>query len=178
MHHLVIVENVGGVPVCCPLAEDEDDEKLLTKADLLSWDDKLNMEEEEYERERDEKEKEKQQQQQQLSQQESDNEASENEDDEDEPDVVMYAGMFRTAMDWLQDAGEFLKEPSFDYIIQAENEAIEEEEEAAVDAEADVVSEGDNENDRDDNSEDDSSKDGEDGDDSQESDSDNSDSDD
>uniref|UniRef100_A0A7S4MTR9 Uncharacterized protein n=1 Tax=Odontella aurita TaxID=265563 RepID=A0A7S4MTR9_9STRA len=33
-----------------------------------------------------------------------------NGDENEEPDIVMYAGMFRTAMDMLQDAGEFLKD--------------------------------------------------------------------
>ena len=37
----------------------------------------------------------------------------------------MYAGMFRTAMDWLQDAGEFLKEPSFDYVCTGDGNAKE-----------------------------------------------------
>jgi hypothetical protein len=36
--------------------------------------------------------------------------------EEDEPDLLMYAGMFRTAMDWLQDAGEFMKSPTNHYI--------------------------------------------------------------
>lgn len=37
------------------------------------------------------------------------NDSSDSEGDGEEPDVVMYAGMFRTAWDMLQDAGEFLK---------------------------------------------------------------------
>ena len=32
----------------------------------------------------------------------------------------MYAGMFRTAMDWLEDAGEFLKIPNNDFVNKAE----------------------------------------------------------
>ena len=163
---------------------------LLTKTDLLSWDSKLNKEEEEHERERDEKKNEKQQQwekqQRWSSQQESDegvldNDAtSDDEDNEDEPDVVMYAGMFRTAMDWLQDGGEFLKEPSFDYIMEAQEEETEAiGDDNAIDAQdADVVLEGDNENERDDCSDDDTSKDGDDGnkEEEEESDSDDSDS--
>merc|ERR1712127_827082 len=84
---------------------------LLRKADLLSWESKLNAEGEDYERERHEKEE-------RLSFEEADGGSTEKDEDmqDEEPDVVMYAGMFRTAMDWLQDAGEFLKEPSFDYL--------------------------------------------------------------
>eukprot|EP00984_Skeletonema_dohrnii_P027287 scaffold16815_cov94-Skeletonema_dohrnii-CCMP3373.AAC.1 len=54
---------------------------------------------------------------------ESDNEESSNpdEEDEEEPDSLMYAGMFRTAMDWLQDAGEFLQAPSYDFISTEDN---------------------------------------------------------
>ena len=98
-------------------AENED---RLTRADLLSWESKLNKEEEEFEKDRTEREEQKLA----LSLKEdgkidyghnSEEEEGEN-DREEEPDVVMYAGMFRTAMDWLQDAGEFLKAPSYDYV--------------------------------------------------------------
>ena len=33
----------------------------------------------------------------------------------------MYAGMFRTAMDWCQDAGEFLQAPSYDFMNSDDN---------------------------------------------------------
>jgi len=92
----------------------------LTRADLLSWESKLNKEEEEFEKDRTEREEQKLA----LSLKKdgtidyghnSEEEEGEN-DPEEKPDVVMYAGMFRTAMDWLQDAGEFLKAPSYDYV--------------------------------------------------------------
>mmetsp|Transcript_27635 Transcript_27635/g.49782 ORF Transcript_27635/g.49782 Transcript_27635/m.49782 type:complete len:696 (+) Transcript_27635:17-2104(+) len=91
--------NVGGVP--------------LTKADLLSWETKLSKEEEEHELERTEKERPPQEYDRDGKNDESDDGSNE---DEEEPDVVMFGGMFRTSMDWLQDAGDFLKQPSFDYL--------------------------------------------------------------
>ncbi|KAL3808184.1 hypothetical protein ACHAXA_009539 [Cyclostephanos tholiformis] len=89
----------------------------LTKADLLCWEVRLNGEEEEFER-RERKEK-------GGGRGISPGQCAglDNEDDNDDvddidkgPDVAMYAGMFRTAMDWLQDAGEFLREPSYNYV--------------------------------------------------------------
>eukprot|EP00985_Skeletonema_marinoi_P027421 scaffold22454_cov146-Skeletonema_marinoi.AAC.6 len=98
---------------------DANAEDKLVKADLMSWESKLAKEEEEYERERNEKEDMK------ANEEviESDNEESSNheEEDEEEPDSLMYAGMFRTAMDWLQDAGEFLQAPSYDFISTEDN---------------------------------------------------------
>ena len=103
------------------LNEDEiaanDGEGRLTKADLLSWENKLSKEEEEFERGRTEKEQRLQSSRDEIGNDgDSNNEEEEEEKEEEEPDVVMYAGMFRTAMDWLQDAGEFLKAPTFDYV--------------------------------------------------------------
>lgn len=103
---------------------DDDDDDRLTKADLLNWEHKLNKEEEEFETERNEKEKAK------LSLKLSDDGTidygeeydNEGDDEEEEPDVVMYAGMFRTAMTWLEDAGEFRKAPTYDYINEQPTE--------------------------------------------------------
>ena len=86
------------------------------KSVLTSWEIGLNQEVEDYE---------------QL-QKEVKGEGGEEDDDEsqgssDEPDTFMYAGMFRTAMDWLEDAGEFLKPPEFDYINEQSTETAEEE---------------------------------------------------
>mmetsp|Transcript_3087 Transcript_3087/g.6786 ORF Transcript_3087/g.6786 Transcript_3087/m.6786 type:complete len:678 (-) Transcript_3087:123-2156(-) len=92
-----------------------DGDELLKKADLLRWETQLTKEEEEFEEERNEREK--------LLLSGEGQDESEKEEEEEEPDVVMYAGMFRTAMDWLQDAGDFLKEPSYDFV----NPAVEEE---------------------------------------------------
>ena len=94
----------------------------LTKADLRRWESQLNAEEEEFDLERNAREKKLNETRDQIGySNNSDSAAGIDEDegdeeDEDELDVVMYAGMFRTAMDWLQDAGEFLKEPTFEYI--------------------------------------------------------------
>ena len=94
------------------------DSDRLTKADLLCWEERLNREVEEFERlERNEKEdgggivstEE-------YAGAENDDDNDVNEDIEEGPDVTMFAGMFRTAMDWLQDAGEFLRTPSFEYV--------------------------------------------------------------
>jgi len=121
---------------------DRSDTNKLTKADLLCWEGRLNEEEEEFER-RGQKEKEdgsltmKDEAQAENESDDDDNDncddaSSQGDDDEDllDPDVPMYAGMFRTAMDWLQDAGEFLKEPSFDYIRRTRDETSEEEDDA------------------------------------------------
>ena len=127
------------------LNENEDDGEVgeggrsdpdrLTKADLLCWEGRLNVEEEEFERARKERED-----RRELSGKDSGVEADgdgddasgrgDDDDDDDEeyeegPDVPMYAGMFRTAMDWLQDAGEFLKEPSFDYVRTGDGDSKE-----------------------------------------------------
>jgi len=83
---------------------------VLTRSDLLSWETKLSKEEEDYERERNEKEE-----WIRCREEEGESAYDDEEKEGEEPDVVMYAGMFRTAMDWLQDAGEFLKEPSLEY---------------------------------------------------------------
>lgn len=109
-------------------ASGNEEEDRLTKADLLSWESKLNKEEEVYEKERNEKEQKK------LALKVSQEDGKidygkDTEDDEDDLDVVMYAGMFRTAMDWLSDAGELLKSPNYDYIIEQPNN-VEEEEDA------------------------------------------------
>lgn len=98
---------------------DASSEDRLMKADLMIWESKLAKEEEEYERERNEKEDMKAAE----KNDESDNEESSkhDEEDEEEPDSLMYAGMFRTAMDWLQDAGEFLQAPSYDFITNEDN---------------------------------------------------------
>jgi len=93
-------ENEGNV-------EKGPDDWPLTRADLLSWETKLTVEEEEHERKRKEKE------QKMRHQEEEKDGRGEDNDEEEELDVVMYGGMFRTAMDWLQDAGEFLREPSY-----------------------------------------------------------------
>ena len=111
----------------------------LTKEDLMSWESKLAKEEEEYERERNERED--------MKANESDNEESSNPDeDEEEPDSLMYAGMFRTAMDWLQDAGEFLQTPSYDFITDVDN-PDEENEVDDQDASPESIEEGTNESD-------------------------------
>jgi len=101
-------------------SSDANAEDRLTKADLMSWESKLAKEEEEYERERNEKEDVKATEEVCTS---GNDESSNHVEDEgdDEPDSLMYAGMFRTAMDWLQDAGEFLQAPSFDYINSKDN---------------------------------------------------------
>ena len=98
---------------------DANPEDKLVKADLMIWERKLATEEEDYERERNEKE----QMKANEETNESDNEESSyrEEDDEEEPDSLMYAGMFRTAMDWLQDAGEFLQAPTYDFISSEDN---------------------------------------------------------
>ena len=98
---------------------DANPEDKLVKADLMIWERKLALEEEDYERERNEKE----QMKANEETNESDNEESSHreEDDEEEPDSLMYAGMFRTAMDWLQDAGEFLQAPTYDFISSEDN---------------------------------------------------------
>jgi hypothetical protein len=77
---------------------------------LLGWETRLASEEEVYEKEK------------ALNKElESDDNIMESgnneEEEEEEPDLLMYAGMFRTAMDWLQDAGEFKKSPVDDYIV-------------------------------------------------------------
>ena len=111
----------------------------LAKEDLMSWESKLAKEEEEYERERNERED--------MKANESDNEESSNPDeDEEEPDSLMYAGMFRTAMDWLQDAGEFLQTPSYDFITDVDN-PDEENEVDDQDASPESIEEGTNESD-------------------------------
>lgn len=92
-----------------------DTQDRLTKVDLMSWESKLAKEEEAYEIERNEKEE----MMESRMANESDNDESSHQDGEEndvEPDSLMYAGMFRTAMDWLQDAGEFLQAPSYDFI--------------------------------------------------------------
>ena len=97
------------------------EEDRLTKADLLSWESKLNKEEEMYEKERNAKE----QQKLALNVSQEDGKIDydkEDDDEDDDLDVVMYAGMFRTAMDWLSDAGELLKSPNYDYIIEQPND--------------------------------------------------------
>mmetsp|Transcript_9241 Transcript_9241/g.19948 ORF Transcript_9241/g.19948 Transcript_9241/m.19948 type:complete len:679 (+) Transcript_9241:64-2100(+) len=125
---------------------EEGREDGLTRADLLSWETKLNKEEEEYEKERAEKE---QLRQERDAGDESDDGNRGEEEEEEDLDVVMYAGMFRTAMDWLQDAGEFLKEPSYDYINVEEDAA----EDAMQDEDADQedVKEDNDKNNEDDN---------------------------
>jgi hypothetical protein len=97
-----------------------DTQDRLTKADLMSWESKLAKEEEAYEIERNEKEE----MMESGRTNESDNDESSHQDDEEndvEPDSLMYAGMFRTAMDWLQDAGEFLQAPSYDFVNSDNN---------------------------------------------------------
>ncbi|KAL7486179.1 hypothetical protein ACHAW6_011771 [Cyclotella cf. meneghiniana] len=91
-------------------------EHVLSKADLLSWEAKLALEEEAFEKKRNSKDSLK-----------KDCHTSEehSSDEEEEPDLLMYAGMFRTAMDWLQDAGEFLKTPTYHYIKEVERERVE-----------------------------------------------------
>jgi len=105
------------------------DPDRLTKADLLCWEGRLNVEEEEFERARKERED-----RWALSGKDAGGDGYDasgrgdddgDEEDEEGPDVPMYAGMFRTAMDWLQDAGEFLKEPSFDYVRTGDGDAKE-----------------------------------------------------
>jgi hypothetical protein len=93
----------------------------LTKSDLLCWESRLQKEVQDFEKERKEKKD--------LTSTDVGEDADHDEDisgngddndEEEEPDVLMYAGMFRTSMDWLEDAGEFLKEPSFAYVTMAE----------------------------------------------------------
>ncbi|KAL3767277.1 hypothetical protein ACHAW5_002080 [Stephanodiscus triporus] len=114
----------------------------LTKADLLCWEGRLNEEEEEFERQDRKKKgdgsltkKDEAQAENESDDDDGDDcdDASGQGDDDDDfvdPDVPMYAGMFRTAMDWLQDAGEFLKEPSFDYVRRTRDETSGEEDDA------------------------------------------------
>lgn len=85
------------------------DNYMDLKAILSKWETKLVKEEEYY-----------------VQEQESDsgNDEQGEEEKEERPDLLMYSGMFRTAMDWLQDAGEFIKSPTERYIrhIVEENE--------------------------------------------------------
>ena len=85
------------------------DNYMDLKAILSKWETKLAKEEEYY-----------------AQEQESDsgNDEQGEEEKEEQPDLLMYSGMFRTAMDWLQDAGEFIKSPTECYIqhIVEENE--------------------------------------------------------
>lgn len=84
---------------------------------LTGWEGKLAKEEEAFEQEKtDAKE----------STDESESVDNHAEDEEEEPDLLMYAGMFRTAMDWLQDAGEFKKSSSDDYIMNDQHQEEEE----------------------------------------------------
>jgi len=103
-----------------------EEEDRLTKADLLSWERKLNKEEEMYEKERNEKEQQKLALKVSQEDGKIDYGKDPEDDDDDDLDVVMYAGMFRTAMDWLSDAGELLKAPNYDYIIE-QSDNVEEE---------------------------------------------------
>jgi hypothetical protein len=95
-------------------SDGSEDEDRLTKADLLSWETQLAKEEEVFEKERGEKE-------QSRNDDYNDDREEGSNDDEEEPDLLMYAGMFRTAMDWLTDAGEFLKAPSYEYLIEEDD---------------------------------------------------------
>ena len=81
-----------------------DDEEGDLKNILSGWETKLAEEEEAYEK--------------QVKERTTSNEEDDGDAEDEEPDVLMYSGMFRTAMDWLQDAGEFKKSPTDDYIIQ------------------------------------------------------------
>jgi len=83
------------------------------KSVLTNWETGLNREEEEYER---------LQKEVKGEGGEDNNDESQDSSDEQEPDTFMYAGMFRTAMDWLQDAGEFLKSPEFDFVNEPSTE--------------------------------------------------------
>ncbi|KAL7461331.1 hypothetical protein ACHAXS_001750 [Conticribra weissflogii] len=85
----------------------------LKKKDLLCWETKLSKEEESFEKERIEKED--------MLKAFGEIEDERNDDNDEEPDLLMYAGMFRTAMDWLQDAGKFLQPPSYEYLNDVEN---------------------------------------------------------
>eukprot|EP00804_Cyclotella_cryptica_P001073 CCRYP_008367-RA/>CCRYP_008367-RA protein AED:0.03 eAED:0.03 QI:124/1/1/1/1/0.5/2/143/575 len=107
-------------------------EDVLSKADLLSWEAKLAKEEEAFEKERNAKE----------SLNEGDSVSGEHSlNEEEEPDLLMYAGMFRTAMDWLQDAGEFLKSPTYNYIKEVEKKRIEDDSNvSSVEGDGDSVS--------------------------------------
>jgi hypothetical protein len=118
------------------------DDGLLTKADLLCWESQLINEEDAFESERNAKEKKLKEKRDQRDQSGncSDEDLEEDEDgddDEEKLDVVMYAGMFRTAMDWLHDAGEFLKEPTYEYItnVVAEEECAMENNDKVVEKE-------------------------------------------
>jgi hypothetical protein len=114
----------------------EDGSDGLTKADLLRWESQLNREEEEFELERNAKDTKLNEWRAQReesgncdndtgSDKDQEEDDGEEEEEEEDLDVVMYAGMFRTAMDWLQDAGEFLKEPTFEYITNVKECAME-----------------------------------------------------
>ena len=80
-----------------------DDEYSDLQSILSGWETKLAEEEETYEKDGKTR----------TSSDEDDGDA-----EDEEPDLLMYSGMFRTAMDWLQDAGEFKKSPKDDYIVQ------------------------------------------------------------
>jgi len=109
----------------------------LTKTDLLCWESRLQKEEQGFEKERKEKKDktltdagEDSGHDEDVSgdgdDDDDDEDQDEEEEEEEEPDVLMYAGMFRTSMDWLEDAGEFLKEPSFAYITSTVETASDE----------------------------------------------------
>jgi len=112
------------------------DPDRLTKADLLCWEGRLKVEEGDGDGD------------------DASGRGDDGGDDEDEegPDVPMYAGMFRTAMDWLQDAGEFLKEPLFDYVCMGDGDA----------KEGGAISVGDDDDDENDDDDDDDHKEGKD----------------
>jgi hypothetical protein len=99
----------------------------LTKSDLLCWESRLQKEEQDFEKERKEKKDltstdvgEDADHDKDVDHDEDVSGDGDDDDEEEEPDVLMYAGMFRTSMDWLEDAGEFLMEPSFAYVTMAE----------------------------------------------------------
>lgn len=81
---------------------------------LLGWETRLAKEEEVYEKEKESTKE--------MSESGDIMESGDNKEEEEEPDLLMYAGMFRTAMDWLQDAGEFKKSPTDNYIVTVAND--------------------------------------------------------
>eukprot|EP00568_Trieres_chinensis_P003449 CAMPEP_0183303612 /NCGR_PEP_ID=MMETSP0160_2-20130417/8979_1 /TAXON_ID=2839 ORGANISM="Odontella Sinensis, Strain Grunow 1884" /NCGR_SAMPLE_ID=MMETSP0160_2 /ASSEMBLY_ACC=CAM_ASM_000250 /LENGTH=467 /DNA_ID=CAMNT_0025466535 /DNA_START=12 /DNA_END=1415 /DNA_ORIENTATION=- len=81
--------------VVLALLSDEDLD-VPAKVRLESWEEDLKKAEDDYVASR------------QLRETEEEDEDGQS-DDEDEPDVLMYTGMFRTAMDMLQEAGAFVE---------------------------------------------------------------------
>jgi len=92
----------------------------------LEWSDALAKAEEEFELSRKEDMKNEYFMMRKKREDGYDNEGEEEEEEEEEtPDLLMYAGMFRTAMDMLEDAGEFLSTTEDDTFDDEEEEKME-----------------------------------------------------